>query len=54
MELSTALKQLTAIFVNGIKNGTITIAKEVKCLMDCFVSQPVFIRELYPDFEWEV
>ena len=55
MEYSTALKQLTAIFVNGIKNGTITIAKEVKCqLMNWFVSQPAFIRELCPDFEWEV
>ena len=55
MELSTALKQLMAIFVNGIKNRAITISKEIKRqLVDWFVSLPSFIKALCPDFEWEV
>ena len=55
MELSTALKQLMSIFVNGIKNGAITISKEIKRqLVDWFVSLPSFIKALCPDFEWEV
>ena len=55
MELSTALKQLMTIFVNGIKNRAITISKEIKRqLVDWFVSLPSFIKALCPDFEWEV
>ena len=55
MELSTALKQLMTILVNGIKNRAITISKEIKRqLVDWFVSQPSFIKALCQDFEWEV
>ena len=55
MELSTALKQLLEILVNGIKSCAITISKEIKSqLINWFVSQPAFIRALCPDLGWEV
>ena len=55
MELSTALKQLLEILVNGLKNQMITITSEIKSqLIDWFVSQPAFIQALCPDFGWEV
>lgn len=55
MELSTALKQLLAIFANGLKEQAITISKEIKSqLINWFVSQPAFIQALCPDLEWEV
>lgn len=55
IELSTALKQLLNILCEGLKNRTITITNEVKTqLINWFVSQPAFIKALYPDFMWEV
>ena len=55
MELSTALKQLLEILVNGLKNQMITITSEIKSqLINWFVSQPAFIQALCPDFGWEV
>lgn len=55
MELSTALKQLLKILCDGIKNRAITITNEIKVqLINWFVSQPAFIKALYPDLMWEV
>jgi len=55
IELSTALKQLLKILFDGIRNRAITITNEVKTqLIGWFVSQPEFIKVLYPDFMWEV
>ena len=55
IELSTALKQLLKILVNGIRNRAITISKEIKSqLINWFVSQPAFIQALCPDLGWEV
>lgn len=55
IELSTALKQLLKILCDGIKNRAITITNEVKTqLINWFVSQPAFIKALYPDLMWEV
>lgn len=55
MELSTALKRLLTILVNGLKNRAITMTSEVKSqLINWFVSQPAFIQALCPDLGWEV
>lgn len=55
MELTTALKQLLELLVNGLQNRAITITNEVKSqLINWFVSQPLFIRTLCPDLGWEV
>ena len=55
IELSTALKQLLKILCDGLKNHAITITSEVKTqLINWFVSQPTFIKALYPNFMWEV
>ena len=55
MELSTALKQLLEILVNGLGNQMLTITSEIKSqLINWFVSQPAFIQALCPDFGWEV
>lgn len=55
MELSTALKQLLKILCDGIKNRAITITKEIKTqLINWFISQPAFIKALYPYFLWKV
>lgn len=55
MELSTALKQLLEILVNGLGNQMITSTSEIKSqLINWFVSQPAFIQALCPDFGWEV
>lgn len=55
IELSTALKQLLKILCDGIKNRAITITNEIKVqLINWFVSQPAFIKALYPDLMWEV
>lgn len=49
MELSSALKQLLKILCEGIKNRTIIITGEIKTqLINWFVSQPTFIKALYP------
>lgn len=55
IELSTALKHLLKILCGGLKNHAITITSEVKTqLINWFVSQPSFIKALYPKFMWEV
>ncbi len=55
IELSTALEQLLKILSDGIRNHAITITNEVKMqLINWIVSQPAFIKALYPDFVWEV
>ena len=55
MELTTALKQLLTILANGLQNRAITISNEVKSqLINWFVSQPLFIQALCPNFGWEV
>lgn len=55
IELSTALKQLLKLLCDGLKNHTITITGEIKMqLINWFVSQPAFIKALYPKFMWEV
>lgn len=55
IELSTALGSLFKILCDGIRNRAITITNEVKMqLINWFVSQPAFIKALYPDFMWEV
>lgn len=55
IELSTALGSLLKILCDGIRNRAITITNEVKMqLINWFVSQPTFIKALYPDFMWEV
>jgi hypothetical protein len=55
MELTTALKQLLELLVNGLQNRAITITNEVKSqLINWFVSQPLFIQALCPNFGWEV
>lgn len=51
IELSTALKRLLKIFSDGIKSGAVTINNKIKTLLtDWFVSQPAFIRALFPEF----
>ncbi len=57
IELGTALKQQLKLFCDGLKNHaiTITITSEIKTqLINRFVSQPAFIKALYPKFMWEV
>ena len=40
-----------SIFAIGIKNGMIRIEEPVRIiLLEWFVSQPMFIRALFPDF----
>lgn len=47
--------ELFYVCCDGIKNRAITITNEVKTqLINWFVSQPTFIKALYPDFMWEV
>lgn len=51
MELSTALRSLMSIFATGIRNGSITIDETVRMqLIGWFVSQPAFIRAIFPEF----
>ena len=55
MEFSIALKQQLKILCDGIQNRAITITNEIKVqLINWFVSQPAFIKALYPDLMWEV
>lgn len=55
IELSTALGQLLKLLCNGIKSHAITITNEIKMqLINWFISQPAFIKALYPKFMWEV
>ena len=51
IELTDALKRLMSIFAIGIKNGMIRIEEPVRImLLEWFVSQPLFIKALFPDF----
>lgn len=51
MEYSTALRSLMSIFVTGISNGIIIIDETVRMqLIEWFVSQPAFIRSIFPEF----
>ncbi|MBO5596982.1 MAG: transposase [Oribacterium sp.] len=55
IELCTALKQLVSIITDGIRGGAVTITKNIKTqLINWFVSQPAFIRALFPEPVWEV
>jgi len=55
IELSTAIKQLLALLSDGVKKHAISITKAFKTqLINWFVSQPLFIQALYPEFMWEV
>lgn len=55
IEYCEALRSLMSIFMDGLKKGTIKITKEAKSqLLNWYVSQPAFIRELCPDLTWEV
>lgn len=51
MEYSTALRSLMSIFATGIRNGSIIIDETVRMqLIEWFVSQPAFIRSVFPEF----
>ena len=55
IELCTALSSLVAIFMEGIRIETIQITNTVKTqLINWFVSQPAFIKALFPNPGWEV
>ncbi len=55
MELSAALAQLLNILCTGIKNRAIVCSVEVKSqLINWFLSQPLFIKALFPIPVWEV
>lgn len=47
IELSEALGRLVAIFMDGLKNGTVRIEEPIRReLLDWYVSQPIFIQKL--------
>ena len=51
IELTDALRRLLTIFADGLKNGEITVSESVRLLLiDWFLSQPEFIRALFPTF----
>ena len=51
IELAEALQRLLAIFSDGLRNGDITVSNAVRLLLiDWFLSQPAFIRALFPAF----
>ena len=55
IELCTALSSLVAIFMEGLRTGAIKITNTIKTqLINWFVSQPAFIKALFPDAVWEV
>ena len=55
MELSTALRSLMSIFVTGIRNGSITINETARMqFIEWFVSQPVFIQSICPEFVCDI
>ena len=55
MDLATALASLAAILTEGLGSGSIRITDAVRCqLLNWYVSQPAFIRALFPDPMWEV
>lgn len=51
MEFTTALRSLMSIFATGIRDGRISIDETVRIqLVGWFVSQPAFIRAVFPGF----
>ena len=51
IELSDALQRLLTIFADGLRNSEITVSESVRLLLiDWFLSQPKFIRALFPAF----
>lgn len=55
IELCTALSSLVALFMEGIRTEAIKITNAVKTqLINWFVSQPAFIKALFPESVWEV
>lgn len=55
MELGAALRSLMSIFATGFRDGSITIDETVRMqLVGWFVSQPAFIRAIFPEFIWGI
>lgn len=55
IELCTALTSLVSLFMEGIRTEAIKITNAVKTqLINWFVSQPAFIKALFPETVWEV
>lgn len=55
IELCTAPSSLVAIFMGGLRTGAVKITNAIKPhLINWFVSQPAFIKNLYPQSGWEV
>ena len=55
IELCTALSSLVSIFMEGVRTEAIKITNAVKTqLINWFVSQPAFIKALFPEVVWEV
>lgn len=55
IELYTDLSSLVALFMEGIRTEAIKITNAVKTqLINWFVSQPAFIKALFPETVWEV
>ena len=47
IELTEALEHLLAIFMNGLKNGTVQINESIrKELINWYISQPIFIQRI--------
>ena len=45
LEFSEAFKRLMTLFVNGLKEGTITMTENIRIeLLDWYTSQPAFIQ----------
>lgn len=55
IELCTVLSSLVTIFVEGLRTEAIKITNTIKTqLINWFVSQPAFIKALFPETVWEV
>nr|MCR5652039.1 hypothetical protein [Lachnospiraceae bacterium] len=55
IELSTALAYIVALFAEGIRRGSVIITEAFRMqLIDWYVSQPAFIKRLFPETLWEV
>lgn len=55
IELSTALASIVALFNEGIRRGAVVITETFRMqLIDWYVSQPAFIKRLFPETLWEV
>ena len=55
LELSTAVASIFSLFVEGIRKGTVIITEAFRLqLVNWYVSQPRFIKALFPETLWEV